>query len=131
MATVTQTLSTVGPIKPVSVGRFVEFSNVIGVEATQSTRLTQNRQVYDIYVLQAGTIRNHFSGLIAPRETAPPFQLAPLTTSERRLYHRYWSAVQARDLGQLCTLYHPDAVSIAIGTGSVVQGYAAIEDNFQ
>lgn len=131
MATITQTLSVTSPIKPIAIESFVELGDIICVEATQSTRFTQNRQTYDIYLLQAGTIRNHFSGMISPRQPAPPLHLGAPTTPEQQFHHRYWTARQAQELAQLRTLYHPDAISISVSSGSVIQGYDTIENNYQ
>lgn len=131
IATIQQTLSVTSPIKPLAIENFVEFSDIICVEATQSTRFTQNRQTYDIYLLQSGSIRNHFSGMISPRQHVTPLQIAALTTPEQHFHQRYWTARQTQDLAQLRTLYHPDAISIAISGNSVTEGYATIESNFQ
>lgn len=131
MATITQTLAVTSPIKPIAIESFVELSDIIGVEATQSTRFTQNRQTYDIYILQAGTIRNHFSGMISPRQSAPPLHPVALATPEQQFHHRYWAACEAQNLAQLRTLYHPDVTSISVSTGSVTQGYDTLENNLQ
>lgn len=132
MATITQTLAVASPIKPIAIESFVELSDdIICVEATQSTRFTQNRQTYDIYLLQAGVIRNHFSGMISPHQPASPLHLAVPNTAEQQFHRRYWAAVQAQDLGQLRTLYHPDVTSISVSTGSVTQGYDTFENNLQ
>lgn len=132
MATITQTLSVTSPIKPIAIESFVEFSDdIICVEATQSTRFTQNRQTYDIYLLQAGAIRNHFSGMISPRQHATPVHLGAPATPEQQIHHRYWAAVQAQNPAQFRTLHHPDAISISVSTGSVIQGDDTIENNFQ
>lgn len=132
MATIKQTLSVTSPIKPIAIESFVELSDdIICVETTQSTRFTQNRQTYDIYLLQAGTIRNHFSGMISPRQPATPLHLGAPATPEQQFHRRYWTALQAQNLAQLRTLYHPNAISISVSGGSVTQGYDAIENNFQ
>lgn len=131
MATIKQTLSVTSPIKPVAIESFVELGDIICVEATQATRFTQNRQIYEIYLLQAGTIRNHFSGMISPRQPATPLHPGAPTTPEQQFHRRYWTALQAQDLAQLRTLYHPDAISISVSGGSITQGYDAIENNFQ
>lgn len=132
MATIAQTLSVASPIKPIAIESFVELSDdIICVEATQSTRFTQNRQTYDIYLLQAGVIRNHFSGMISPRQPAPPLPLAAPTTAEQQFHRRYRAAREAQDFAQLRTLYHPDATSISVSWGTVTQGYNDIESRLQ
>ncbi|MBO0792337.1 MAG: nuclear transport factor 2 family protein [Ktedonobacteraceae bacterium] len=131
MATIKETLAVASPIKPIAIESFVELDDIIGVEATQSTRFTQNRQTYDIYVLQAGVIRNHFSGMIAPRQPAPPLHLGAPATPEQHIHRRYWTAIEAQNLAQLRTLYHPDAISISVSFGSVTQGYDPFENHLQ
>jgi hypothetical protein len=131
MATITQTLSVASPIKPIAIESFVELDDIICVEATQSTRFTQNRQTYDIYLLQAGAIRNHFSGMISPREVATPLHLGAPATPEQQIHRRYWTAFEAQNPAQIRTLHHPDAISISVSTGSVTQGDVNIENNAQ
>ncbi len=132
MATITQSLAVTSPIKPIAIESFVEFSDdIICVEATQSTRFTQNHQTYDIYLLQAGTIRNHFSGMISPRQPATPLHLGTPSTPEQQFHHRYWTARETHNLAQLRTLYHPNAVVISVSGGSVTRGYDTIENNYQ
>lgn len=132
MATITQTLAVASPIKPIAIESFVECSDdIICVEATQSTRFTQNRQTYDIYLLQAGVIRNHFSGMISPRQPAPSLPLTAPTTAEQHFYRRYRAALEAQDFAQLRTLYHPDATSISASQGTVTRGYNEIESRLQ
>ncbi|HLZ61124.1 MAG TPA: nuclear transport factor 2 family protein [Ktedonosporobacter sp.] len=131
MATITQTLSVTSPIKPIAIESFVELDEIICVEATQSTRFTQNRQTYDIYVLQAGVIRNHFSGMISPRQPATPLHLGAPTTPEQHIHRRYWAAIEAQNPAQLRALLHPDVLSIDVSVGSVTQGDETIANNFQ
>jgi len=132
MATISQALSVSSPIKPIAIESFVELlDDIICVEATQSTRFTQNHQTYDIYLLQAGVIRNHFSGMISPRQPATPLHLGAPATPEQQFHHRYWTAWQAQNAAQLRAFYHPDAISISVSSGDVIWGNVNIENNVQ
>jgi ketosteroid isomerase-like protein len=128
LADIDQTLKVAGHVKPVAVDSFVEYGDIICVEATQATRFAQV-QTYDIYVLQAGAIRQQFSGTISPRQHVTPQDPGTQTTPERQFHRRFCIAMQKPDLAELRALYRPDAVWIFASGGQVFPGRDAIVDS--
>jgi ketosteroid isomerase-like protein len=121
-----QTFQITGSISPKSVESLVEAGGAVCVEATMLTRFAEI-QSYDVYMLQAGKVQQHFGGLISPR---PPLgqqqgQGTPQTRGQA-FYRRLCTAIETQDLTILGGVYHPDAVSISSSTNQFLQGREAI-----
>ncbi|HLI71436.1 MAG TPA: nuclear transport factor 2 family protein [Ktedonobacteraceae bacterium] len=115
-----------GAISSRAVESLVEAGGAVCVEAQLSTRIAQ-MQTYDIYLLQAGMVKQHVGGLISPR---PPIGRKSVQgwsqAKGAALYQQYWQALAARDFSTLANLYHPDAISVACSTNQFYRGRAAI-----
>jgi hypothetical protein len=124
LADIEQTSAFAGPVRQSVTGpndRFVEFGDVIAVEATHTTR-TAVYETYDVYLLHNGAVRYQFGGAISPLQPAPPPAFGPQPTAEQQFLFAYRAAAQAMDGGRLRALYRPDAVDIIVSLGMVDQG---------
>jgi ketosteroid isomerase-like protein len=125
------TFQIAGAISSRSVESMVEAEGSVCVEATLATR-SGEMQTYDIYLLQAGICAQHVGGLISPR---PPIGRGSVyglpQTKGAALYHQYRTAMEAQDVAQLSSLYHPDMVSVDCITNQSWRGRAAILSRFQ
>ena len=130
LASLKETIEAAGPVRPVSVESFLEYGEIIGVEATQATRFAQV-QTYDMFVLREGTIFRQFSGAISPRRPSAPLTLGTPVTPEQQLYQRLFRATEAADIPALRALYRPDAVLAAVGLDTVIPGRDAITDHIR
>jgi ketosteroid isomerase-like protein len=52
-------------------------------------------------------------------------------TPGQTFYYQLSAAIDAQDLGTLASMYHPDAVSVSMSTGQVVQGREAVLDSYR
>lgn len=116
-----------GAISSRSVENLVEAEGAVCVEAKLTTTRSVQMQTYDVYMLQAGMVKQHVGGLISPR---PPVgqgrgQGGPQTKGAA-LYHRYCQALEAQDFATLANLYHPDMISVDCITNTFRRGRAAI-----
>lgn len=57
-------LDAVGPATVVSVDRFEETEDAVMVETTTDTEKAGRRRVFDVFVLTAGKISQHFTGIL-------------------------------------------------------------------
>jgi ketosteroid isomerase-like protein len=126
-----QTFQVAGAISPSSVESLVEVEGAVCVEATLATRFAKI-QTYDIYMLQAGMVKQHVGGLISPR---PPVGQGPAQglpqTRGGAFYHRYCQATEARDFATLESLYHPAMVSVSCSVNESLRGRDAIISLFK
>jgi ketosteroid isomerase-like protein len=124
LADIEQTAAFTGPIRQSVTGpndRFVEYADVIAVEATHTTRIA-TYETYDVYLLHNGAIRYQFGGTISPRQPAAALALGPPTTAEQQFLFAYRAASHAADGQRLRALYRPDAVDIIVSLVMVDQG---------
>ncbi len=104
----------------------VETGGAVCVEARLSTR-SGEMQTYDIYLLQAGMVKQHVGGLISPRPSSGQGSAQGWPqTQGAALYHRYWQALEAQDFATLESLYHRDVISVNCITHQVHQGRTAV-----
>ncbi|MBO0881466.1 MAG: hypothetical protein J2P17_14190, partial [Mycobacterium sp.] len=106
-------------------------AGAVCAEATLATRSGQI-QTYDVYLLQAGMIKQHVAGLIWPH---PPVGQGRIQrwpqTNGGALFHRLRTAVEARDRVILGDLYHADAVSVDCSLNHSLWGRDAIVSSFE
>lgn len=104
----------------------VEAAGAVCVEDRLSTR-SGEMQTYDVYLLQAGMVKQHVGGLISPRPAMGQRQGQGLPqTKGAALYHRLHAMKEAQDFARLESLYHPDIISVDCITNEVRRGRAAI-----
>ncbi|GIH21567.1 nuclear transport factor 2 family protein [Rugosimonospora africana] len=121
-----RTFQAAGVISSKSVESLVEAAGTVCVEATFTTRSGQI-QTYDIYLLQAGMIKQHVSGLISPH---PPVGQGRVQqwpqTNGWAFFHYLRTAAEARDFVILAGLHHADAVSVGCSLNHSLSGREAI-----
>jgi ketosteroid isomerase-like protein len=116
-----------GAISSRSVENLVEAAGAVCVEAKLTTTRSVERQIYDVYLLQAGMVKQHVGGLISPRPPVGQGSVRGLPqTKGAALYHRLYAMMEDRDIVRLESLYHPDVVSVDCITNEVRGGRAAI-----
>jgi ketosteroid isomerase-like protein len=121
-----QTFQIAGAISSRSVESMVEAEGAVCVEATLATR-SREMQTYDIYMMQAGRVKQHVGGLISPRSPLGQRQGQGFPqTKGAALFHRLHAMSQARDFERLKSLYHPDAVTVNCSNNQALWGRDAI-----
>jgi ketosteroid isomerase-like protein len=121
-----------GAISSRSVENLVEAGEAICVEAKLTTTRLIQRQTYDVYLLQAGMVKQQVGGLISPRPPIGQGNVQGLPqTKGAALYHRLRALTEAQDFMKLESLYHPDVISVNCITHEVRRGRAAIIDLFK
>ncbi|MEY9860021.1 hypothetical protein ABH935_005655 [Catenulispora sp. GAS73] len=101
-----QLFAVAGPIATSGVESFVDLGDSFCVESVQSTAYAQVFS-YDVFVIDAGRIRFHATGSIAPRSLSPlPQPTGP--TQGQDVYQRYWAATSAQDPNGLAGVFAPD-----------------------
>jgi ketosteroid isomerase-like protein len=120
-----------GAVSSRSVESLVEVGGAVCVEATLATRFAQ-MQTYDVYLLQAGVVKCHIGGLIAPRPASGQGcgQGLPQTRGGA-FYHRWYAAIEAQDFATLESLYHSGAVRVNCSVNEAASGRDAIMDSLR
>ena len=104
--TLEQLFAVAGPIATSGVESFVDLGDAFCVESVQSTAYAQVFS-YDVFVIDAGRIRFHATGSIAPRSLSPlPQPTGP--TPGQDVYRQYWAATSAQDPNGLAAVFAPD-----------------------